>query len=83
MATETFKQAHTRIVTTLRNAGWASSPAWTVPYLTSPDGRVRLWFKAQAIYYSRGNSHSLSGARSLCDDPRGVGADQIVHWAFT
>lgn len=65
MATKTYKQAQAEIVASLVLAGWKVNTGLKVPHATSPDGRSRLWFKAQAIYLSQGSSHTLGDARSI------------------
>ena len=77
----TLKAAKAAILSYLQREGWAVKPHLKVPHATSPDGELRLWFKAQAVYYSWGNSHSLNGARSLHTDIRDVTPEEFVKEA--
>lgn len=68
----TYAQARLRLFAYLRAEGWdvreydAAGRALKVPHATAD--RLRLWFKPQAVWFSVGNAHTLSGARSLhCD----------------
>lgn len=71
--TQTYRAAQQAAMRELASRGWtASRPGLNTPHMTSPDGRTRLWFKAQAIYRSHaapGRSgalaHSFHDARSL------------------
>lgn len=65
----TFAQARGVLLAHLKTKGWAVSEHLKVPHATSPDGRVRLWFKPQAVWVSVG-SHTLANARSLWLDIR-------------
>lgn len=52
-ATQTYDQARKGIIEAFRARGWAvSTLTLKVPYVTSPNGLVRFWFKTQAIYYT-------------------------------
>lgn len=70
----TFLQARGEISRLLHERGWQLSPALKVPYATSPSGRLRLWFKAQAVYFTeashggRGGHHEFKNARTLSYD---------------
>lgn len=66
----TFQAAKTAVLDYLQKQGWKVNPHLKVPHATSPDGELRLWFKAQAIYYSWGDKHTLGDARSLHTDIR-------------
>lgn len=46
----TFKEARQQVFDFLRKRGWKIADHLSVPHATSSDGRVRLWFKAQAVY---------------------------------
>lgn len=49
-----------------RETGWLlSSSALRLPYATSPSGRLRLWFKPQAVHYTVGTNHAQGNARSV------------------
>ncbi len=83
MAQETFKAAQIRILTQLVALGWKMVPALKVPHATSPDGRTRLWFKSQAVYYSVGDKHNLGDARSLHADIRESKSNDLIFLATT
>jgi len=53
---ETYSVARMRILNELERGGWNVKKSLKVPWAEPPDGRFKLWFKAQAIYL---NSHSL------------------------
>ncbi len=73
MARRTFAKAREEIFDYFVSEGWIPHDPWKVkkvPYLTSPDGSFRLWFKPQAVWYSFvdqgwGGTHSMSMARTL------------------
>lgn len=65
---KTYKQAQNDLMAALLKAGWAVNSGLKTPHATSPDGLFRLWFKAQAIYFSKTGprgSHVFGDARSL------------------
>lgn len=64
----TFKQATTTHLTALRALGWTVRDGLKVPHATAPDGKLRLWFKPQAVYWSVGTD--LGSARSIHADMR-------------
>lgn len=79
MAKETYKVANTRIFNELGLNGWKlSTPTLKVRHATSPCGRVRLWFKPQAIHYSVGDRHDFGMARSLWVDSRGLPTSVLI-----
>lgn len=49
-AKKTFKEAREQVFAFLKKRGWNVAENLTVPHATSPDGKVRLWFKSQAVY---------------------------------
>ncbi len=61
----TFDQARREILTALRAAGWAVKSDLKIPHATSPDGGLRLWFKAQAVHATEGNHHDFGNARTF------------------
>lgn len=68
-ASKTFAQARAEVLDALERAGWSLSPrSLKTPYATSPSGEIRLWFKSQAVYVSRGNHHSLGNAHTYSYD---------------
>ena len=81
----TFKQARYALLTYLREHGWTVSDALKVPHATSPDGRYRLWFKPQAVYYTNAqevgpgrSGHTFGNARSLWVDIRETSPAHVV-----
>lgn len=59
----TFDQARREILDALRAAGWSIKSDLKVPHATSPDGNLRLWFKAQAVHSTEGERHAFGDAR--------------------
>lgn len=91
----TFIQARKEILDTLAANGWTLSDTHLkVPHATSPAGRYRLWFKAQAVYFTRigvprpgmddafAVVHSFKDARTLSYtlDIRKASAVAFVTW---
>lgn len=74
----TFQAAKAAILAYLQQQGWKVNPHLKVPHATSPDGELRLWFKAQAVYYSWGDKHTLGDARSLHSDIRDMTPEAFV-----
>jgi len=46
----TFKEAQQHVFEFLKKRGWKVADTLSVPHATSPDGKVRLWFKTQSVY---------------------------------
>jgi hypothetical protein len=72
---ETFLTARARILDELRGLGWnvvafnaREGKPMKVPHATSPDGGLRLWFKPQAVWFTKGNRHELGEARTISYD---------------
>lgn len=62
----TYAEAHKQIKTELAARGWTLSAPLKVPHATSADGHTRLWFKTQAIHFTRSTTtHKLNDARSV------------------
>lgn len=69
----TYAQAKKAVWDELEYGGWRvalranSGRPLQVPYATTPDGRLRLWFKPQAVWvsYDRDGLHMIKHARSL------------------
>ena len=91
----TFIQARKEILDTLAANGWTLSDTHLkVPHATSPAGRYRLWFRAQAVYFTRigvpragmddsfAVVHSFKDARTLSYtlDIRKASAVAFVTW---
>jgi hypothetical protein len=80
----TFKESRDAILAALPAHGWdvqtrnaATYASLKVPHATQ-DG-VRLYFKAQAIYVSRLEPHSLNTAQSLTDSSKEyVGRESVL-----
>lgn len=84
-APRTFKVARQEILDHLNNAGWnISDPTLKIPHATSPDGTLRLWFKAQAVYYTKSNEkkHKPKDARTVSYDLdiRKVSPQNFLDW---
>lgn len=78
---ETFKAAHDRIFAELGQAGWTLSSTYLkVRHATSPDGRVRVWFKPQALWVSEGK-HTVGEARSMHVEARGLPTATVIRLA--
>ena len=60
----TFKSAKEGIMRELEARGWSLSRALKIPHATSPDKRLRLWFKAQSIYFTI-EEHTFGAARAI------------------
>jgi hypothetical protein len=81
MPNRTFLQARSEILDTLQANQWTLSDRHLkVPHATSPNGRVRLWFKAQAVYSSHAHDgrHDFKFARSTF----GTDIRQVTPVAF-
>lgn len=49
----TFDAAKEAVLGALEKQGWAVAKGLKVPHATSPDGKTRYWFKAQAVHVTR------------------------------
>lgn len=82
----TFAAAREALMNHLRQAGWdvrtrgPSGPLKT-PYATSPSGRLRLWFRPQAVHYTHGNHHDANHTRSFWVDIRNVSPAEVERLA--
>ena len=68
---KTFAVAKHDVLNALKDAGWAVNSNLKIPHATSPSGKVRLWFKAQAIHFTTadyGQRHEFGNARSIYYD---------------
>ena len=61
----TFEESRREILSALRSAGWVVKSELKIPHATSPDGELRLWFKAQAVHSTEGNRHEFGNARTF------------------
>ena len=67
----TFKQVKEVLFGFLKESGWTLKLDLKVPHATSPDGRTRVWFKAQSIYGNdKGTALRLENAHSWVSDIR-------------
>jgi hypothetical protein len=78
-APRTFAQSHDEILDYLASRGWSVKKSLKVPHATSPDGRVRLWFKSQAVYFTNGTHHELGNARSIFVDTRVLTPEEFLR----
>ena len=65
---KTYAQAQRDILDNLRANGWEMSAALKIPHATSPNGEFRLWFKPQAVWFTKGNRHNFKDARTVSYD---------------
>jgi hypothetical protein len=75
----TYAKSHNEILDYLASRAWDVKKNLKVPHATSPDGRVRLWFKTQAVYFTNGTHHELGNARSLFADTRAMTPEQFLR----
>jgi septum formation topological specificity factor MinE len=67
----TFVQARQEIFVDLAKHGWPGKPDLKIPWFQSPDGKLRLWFKPQAVWVTTsgsGDHHVFRDARTLSYD---------------
>ena len=69
----TFPKARAAIEDALERHGWSLTRGLKIPHATSPNGRLRFWFKAQAVYYTTiddtwRDRHQYANARTLAYD---------------
>jgi len=75
----TFKAAQAKLLDHLEENGWRVNRDLKVPWAETPEGKYRLWFKAQAIWIGSGGKGSkLSDARSTWIDPREVTPESFM-----
>jgi len=74
---KTYAQAQRDILDNLAANGWTVSANLKVPHATSPNGRLRLWFKPQAVWFTKvklgersvhGGTHNFKDARTISYD---------------
>lgn len=85
---ETFGKAKLRLLGELSRLGWDVQDGLKVPHATSPDRRIRLWFKPQAVWYTGSDHHSgfrhdFHAARTISYslDTRRLSAPSLVAMA--
>lgn len=81
----TFAIARADILSELDKNGWNLSPLnLKIPHATSPDGDLRLWFKTQAVYFTKSleRRHNFKNARTISYDLdiRKVDPAKFVAW---
>jgi hypothetical protein len=87
----TFLQARAAILDALRQQGWdvktyGPRGELKVPHATSSDGDLRLWFKPQAVHYTRrdAHGHDMGRAHTLAYDLdiRKIDPAKLGPWAL-
>lgn len=68
--TMTYEAARRAALDGLRAQGWTVRGELKTPHATTPDGELRLWFKARSVYLSIGAPHRFGFARSMHVDLR-------------
>jgi hypothetical protein len=87
---KTFAQARADIFQALRDARWdMGRPSLKIPYATSPNGYLRLWFKKQAVYADtdesyRGRGFSFKAAETLSYslDIRKMTGEEFLQYVY-
>jgi hypothetical protein len=67
-AKQTYPKARAELLDYLESKGWKVSRNLKVQQATSPNGKLKFWFKAQAVWYTYGNSHKAGNARTVSYD---------------
>lgn len=71
---KTYTEAQRDILQNLAANGWQVSPGLKIPHATSPNGQLRLWFKPQAVWFTKtkpgersqhGGTHNFKDARTV------------------
>ena len=83
---KTFKASRAAVLDYLKKQHWdlvlmnRSMKPMKVPHATSPDGRIRLWFKTQAVYVTEApkGHHELGDARSSWVDIRSMSPAEFI-----
>jgi hypothetical protein len=90
---KTYPQAQRDILDNLAANGWETSPTYLkIPHATSPNGVLRLWFKPQAVWFTKmnrgersqhGGTHNFKDARTMSYDLdiRKTDPDAFRDWA--
>lgn len=77
----TFQEAKSTLLAHLKGEGWKlSAENLKIPHATTPDGKVRIWFKPQALWFSVVDSgpHNMQNARSVHTDIRTETPEEVV-----
>ena len=82
----TFATARAQLLAYLEQTGWdvrTAGPrgALKIPHATSPSGSFRLWFKPQAVHFTRA-PHNVGDARSLWIDIRRASPEEVARAAL-
>lgn len=66
----TYLAARAAILAHLASLNWTCKPDLKVAHATRPDGKLRLWFKAQAVHYTQSTigKHDAGDARCVTYD---------------
>lgn len=87
VAPKTFVQAQKDIMDAFKRLGWSVSGPLKVPYVTEPSGKIRLWFKPQAVYFSQGKELTQMGKAmslyNLFPDIRMISPDDFVRTIYS
>jgi len=81
---EKFLDARSRILKGLVDAGWdvvGSNMGRPLKFPHATDGDLRLYFKAQSVYFDFGPPFSMNNAHSMVSDIRGLPVDRIIRSA--
>jgi len=79
-AGKTYEAAQKAVQEYLQSEGWKLKTGLKVPYATSRDGRIRFWFKKQAVYFTVGDSHDLGNALTLSYDTNAIKTQTPEEW---
>lgn len=79
-AGKTYAEAQKAVMDYLQSEGWTVKTGLKVPYATSRDGRIRFWFKKQAVYFTTGDRHDLGNAVTLTYDTNAIKNESPEAW---
>jgi len=78
---KTFAQARFQLFDFLTDSGWTLKSNLKVPHATSPDGKTRIWFKAQSIHGNdKGTELKFENTHSWVSDIRDREHDTIEQF---
>ena len=75
----TFAEARKKVMDNLKADGWTVKENLKIPWAQKED--VRLWFKPQAIWFTKTN-HTLQNARSTGYDVKEVAEESLIQKIF-
>lgn len=81
---ETFDVARTRLLKELAEKGWvvqAGNPVQPLKFPHATKGDMRLYFKAQSIYFTFGPPFNMNDGHSLESDYRGMTIEKLLRAA--